>query len=63
MLKGLSGVGLMDLGTLDALKKSSAAKITETSPQSPQKNVEVATTEEVFKATSNEQVTTYPQPC
>ena len=66
MLKGLSGVGLMDLGTLDAIKKLSAAKITQTSSQIPQKNAELATTEgkeEVFKSSSDGQVITYPQPC
>ena len=68
MPKGLSFVGLMDLGTLDALKKSSATKITQPSASPPEKNVELTvkeSKEEAFKAAtpSSEQVITYSQPC
>lgn len=69
MPKGLSFVGLMDLGTLDALKKSSATKITQTSSSPPEKkNIELTvkeSKEEAFKAAtpSSEQIITYSQPC
>lgn len=69
MQKGISFVGLMDLGILDALKKSSVAKIPQVSAEIHETDIELTLKkeekEETFKSAplSNEQAIPHPQQC
>jgi hypothetical protein len=69
MQKGISFVGLMDLGTLDALKKSSVAKIPQVTAEIHETEAELTLKkeekEETFRSAplSNGQAITHPQQC
>lgn len=69
MPKGISFVGLMDLGTLDALKKSPVEKIAKTPTQQTEVLADTdlkesnCKAEETTSAAQNGKLITYPQPC